>query len=58
MLKGYTFKVVLLDTNDEVKLSRIFAAKNAYEAALMLADWLKERGVVDDYQLFCNEEEI
>lgn len=58
MLHSYTFTIKLLDTNDEVKLSRIFAAENAYEAALMLADWLKERGVVDDYQLFCNEEEI
>ena len=29
MLKDYTFKVVLLDTNDEVKLSRIFCAETA-----------------------------
>lgn len=58
MLHSYTFTIKLLDTNDEVKLSHIFAAETAREAAEMLVDWLKERNVVDDYQLFCNEEEI
>lgn len=58
MLKGYTFKVVLLDTNDEVKLSRIFCAETARKAADMVAEFLSSIGVDDQYQLECEQEEI
>lgn len=58
MLKGYTFKVVLLDTNDEVKLSRIFCAETARKAADMVAEFLASIGVDDRYQLECDQEEI
>lgn len=58
MLKGYTFKVVLLDTNDEVKLSRIFCAETARKAADMVAEFLASIGVDDRYQLECEQEEI
>ena len=57
-LKSYTFKIVLLDTNDEVKLSRIFCAETAREAADMVAEFLSSIGVDDRYQLECEQEEI
>ena len=58
MLKGYTFKVVSLDTNDEVRLSRIFCAETARKAADMVAEFLASIGVDDRYQLECEQEEI
>ena len=58
MLKGYTFKVVLLDTNDEVRLSRIFCAETARKAADMVAEFLASIGVDDRYQLECEQEAI
>lgn len=58
MLKGFTFKIVLLDTNDEVKLSRIFCAETARKAADMVAEFLSSIGVDDQYQLECEQEEI
>lgn len=44
MLKGYTFKILLLDTNDEVRLSRIFCAETARQAADMVAEFLASIG--------------
>ena len=58
MLKGYTFKIVLLDTNDEVRLSHIFCAETAREAADMVAEFLSSIGVDDQYQLECEQEEL
>ena len=58
MLKGYTFKVVLLDTNDEVRLSRIFCAETARKASAMVAEFLSSIGVDDRYQLECEQEEL
>ena len=58
MLKGYTFKIVLLDTNDEVRLARIFCAETARKAADMVAEFLSSIGVDDRYQLECEQEEI
>ena len=58
MLKGYTFKIVLLDTNDEVRLSRIFCAETARKAADMVAEFLASIGVDDRYQLECEQEEL
>ena len=58
MLKGYTFKIVLLDTNDEVKLSVIFCAETARQAADMVAEFLSSIGVDDQYQLECEQEEL
>ena len=58
MLKGYTFKIVLLDTNDEVRLSRIFCAETARQAADMVAEFLTSIGVDDQYQLECEQEEL
>ena len=58
MLKGYTFKILLLDTNDEVRLSRIFCAETARKAADMVAEFLASIGVDDQYQLECEQEEI
>ena len=57
-LKSYTFKIVLLDTNDEVKLSRIFCAETARKAADMVAEFLSSIGVNDQYQLECEQEEL
>lgn len=58
MLHSYTFTIKLLDTNDEVKLSRIFCAETAREAADMVAEFLSSIGVDDQYQLECEQEEI
>lgn len=57
-LKSYTFKILLLDTNDEVKLSRIFCAETARQAADMVAEFLASIGVDDRYQLECEQEEL
>ena len=58
MIKGYTFKIVLLDKNDEVRLSRIFCAETARQAADMVAEFLSSIGVDDRYQLECEQEEL